>query len=191
MTETGTCIIALRHSGHLYMAGDSAGVNGWLQQYHVTTEKVFKKGEYLFGFTSSWRMGQLLQHKLDIPDKREKTKPRVHMATEFIEAVRSCLKKGGYMKISDNVESGGTFLVGYRKMIFVVESNFQVLQIDEPYLAVGCGAQIALGSLYTSRRKKDPRKILRIALEAAERFSAGVRRPFMLVSTEREEIEVL
>lgn len=191
MTETGTCIVALRHSGHLYMAGDSAGVNDRLRQYHVITQKVFKKGEYLFGFTSSWRMGQLLQHKLNIPDKRKKIEPCVHMATEFIEAVRVCLKKGGYMKIEDNVETGGVFLVGYRNMIFLIESNFQVLQILEPYLAVGCGASIALGSLYTSRKKKNPRAVLRIALEAAERFSAGVRRPFMLVSTEIDGVEIL
>lgn len=45
-----TCIAALIHEGHVYMAGDSAGVAG----YAVTNRadaKVFNVGEFIIGFT--------------------------------------------------------------------------------------------------------------------------------------------
>lgn len=47
-------------------------------------------------------------------------------------------------------------------------------------MAVGCGDQIARGALYGTQMQP-PKERIRIALEAAERFSAGVRGPFIIL----------
>ena len=67
--------------------------------------------------------------------------------------------------------------------LFVVESDYQVGVTADSYAAVGCGADIALGALYgTAGSDMPPRKRVTTALRAAERFSAGVRAPFVCLS---------
>lgn len=179
-----TCIVAVEHNGVIYMGGDSAGVGG-LSLTVRDDKKVFKNGEMVFGFTSSFRMGQLLEFKLDLPYHKPKISDYKYMVTEFIDAVRSCLKDGGYARNTSGEESGGTFLVGYRGTVYRIDGDFQVGMPTDPYSAVGCGDDLALGSLYSTRaRETDPMQRVMEALEAAERFSAGVRRPFNIVSTE-------
>jgi hypothetical protein len=53
------------------------------------------------------------------------------------------------------------------------------------FAAVGCGDQIAHGALFASSTLKGADRV-RLALTAAERFSAGVRGPFHIESLESE-----
>ncbi len=173
-----TCIVGLVHEGSVYMGGDSAGVAG-MSLTVVTTPKVFKKDSFVIGYTSSFRMGDLLQYKFTPPLHDPKLDPRAYMATAFVDAVRQCFKDGGYAKKENEVESGGQFLVGYRGRLFVIDSDYQVNEAAAGYDAVGCGAQIACGALYATR-DCEPEERLRIALGAAEQHSAGVRGPFRI-----------
>ena len=182
-----TCIVGLIDNDKVYIGGDSAGVGGY--DLHIRADKkVFKNGPFIMGFTSSFRMGQLLQYKLQPPSlyKEDGTLKDIYkyMVTEFIDAVRQCLKDGGYAIKKDEGELGGTFLVGYGGRLFAVYDDYQVAEFVEGYGAVGCGAQIANGVLYATQDKGlSPGERIMIALEAAERYSAGVRGPFVLEST--------
>jgi hypothetical protein len=171
-----TCIAALKHKGKVYMAADSAGVAG----YNLTvlrSPKIYRVGDFLFGFTSSFRMGQLLGHKLKVP-KQTGGDVEQFMCTVFVDAIRECFRTGGFMTKSSEAEAGGEFLVGYRGRIFKVCSDFLVAEARLPFDACGCGQDVALGSLFSS--EGDPKERLRLALKAAERFSGGVRGPFLV-----------
>lgn len=173
-----TCICGLVDNGKVYIGGDSAGVDG---RYALTVradKKVFRNGDLVMGFTSSFRMGNLLQHSLKPPRRHPDDDPFKYMVTDFVDAVRACLKAGGYATKSDEVETGGTFLVGYAGRLFEVQDDYQVAENVDGIAAAGCGDLIALGSLYSTSGK--PRDRIRLALEAAERFSAGVRGPFAI-----------
>jgi hypothetical protein len=102
------------------------------------------------------------------------------MVTDFVDGLRECFKRGGYSKISDNEENGGTFLVGHKGRLFTIDSDFQVGEQVEDYAAVGCGDDIALGSMYSTIGKPVEERI-RTALQAAEAFSTGVRGPFNIL----------
>lgn len=143
--------------------------------------KIYRVGEALIGFTTSFRMGQLLGYGLTIPDHHADVPVERFMVTSFIDAVRSCLKTGGYARKDSEAEKGGTFLVAYRDRIFYVEDDYQVGESAEPYHAVGCGFDLALGSLHATGHLEVPpdRRIL-MALSAASQFSAGVRPPFIV-----------
>jgi ATP-dependent protease HslVU (ClpYQ) peptidase subunit len=179
-----TCIVGLVDEGKVYIGGDSAGVAG-LSLTVRADEKIFKNGEFVMGFTSSFRMGQLLRFKLDIPYHKPGLDTYEYMVTEFVEAVRKCLKEGGYARTENGEESGGTFLVGYRGELFTIEEDYQVGRSAADYDAVGCGDNVAKGSLFSTGRLSDlsPYDRIRDALYAAEQFSAGVRRPFSILST--------
>jgi hypothetical protein len=93
------------------------------------------------------------------------------------------LKAGGFARTNDGAESGGTFLVGYRGVVYEVNSDYQVGIPAHAFAAVGCGSQIALGSLFTTiGRGFSVSTRIDLALRAAECFSAGVRAPFVFIS---------
>jgi hypothetical protein len=177
-----TCVVALVLKDKVYMGADSAGVEG----YNLTIRKdpkIFQVGDFLIGFTSSFRMGQLLGYSLVVPDRNPNMSVDQYMNTVFIDAVRNCLAEGGMSTKDNGVESGGNFLVGYEGRLFEIGEDYQVGEGIHPFNAVGCGTNIALGSLYsTASSKMSPATRLTTALEAAEQFSSGVRAPFIFAS---------
>ncbi|ANT54760.1 MULTISPECIES: hypothetical protein [Mesorhizobium] len=171
-----TCIVGLINDGSVHIGGDSAGVVG----YSLTVRadrKVFRNKDFVFGFTSSFRMGQLLAHSFKPPKRHPDIDVYTFMVTEFVNALRQCLKDGGYAERHHEAERGGTFLVGYAGRLFKIAGDYQVGESADDFDACGCGEQIALGALLASPNSP-PRERLTIALQAAERFSAGVRTPF-------------
>jgi ATP-dependent protease HslVU (ClpYQ) peptidase subunit len=181
-----TCIVGVAYHDRVWIGGDSAGVAG----YSITAradEKVFRRGPYLFGFTSSFRMGQILRYdtELSIPSEAEVADRDLDafMVSIFIGEVRKALKKGGYATIEYNEESGGTFLVGIRGHLYEIASDFQIGRSRDGYMAVGCGDDLALGALHATRNQQmPPRQRIRAALDAATHHSAGVCKPYKIVS---------
>ena len=84
------------------------------------------------------------------------------------------------MRITDNVDDGGTFMVAVHGHIFVIQDDFQVSESRDNYNAVGSGVYCALGSLATSIG--NPKKRLVKALDVASKFSTGVEKPFTILS---------
>ena len=174
-----TCIIAIEHEGKAWMGGDSAAISGWdIQQ--TSNRKVFAVGDFLIGYTDSFRMGQLLQYHLDIPENNLDDDLR-YLVTKFIPAVRECLKDGSYTKIENNQESAGFFLVGYHGRVYKVCSDFQVLRVINAFIATGVGEQYALGAL-AAMDLQNPEQAIERALEIAGEFNIGVREPYYVLS---------
>lgn len=174
-----TCIVGLVDGDRVHIGGDSAGVGGYALTVRAD-RKVFRNGDFIMGFTTSFRMGQLLQHAFTPPKRHPDTDIEKFMVTEFVDAVRRCLKDGGFAARHDEVEAAGTFLVGYAGRLFRIDSDYQVGEASDGFDAVGCGEQIAQGSLFSTAGHK-PLDRLKTALAAAERFNAGVRGPFHFV----------
>lgn len=174
-----TCIVGVEHAGRVYIGGDSAGVAGMSLRVRTDT-KVFRNGPYVMGFTTSFRMGQLLHHAFDAPEVTGDLDK--FMVTTFVDAVRKCLKDGGWLSKDKDREEGGTFLVGVAGTLFAVHGDFQVGRNADGYHAVGCGDDLALGSLHSTRGLA-PRWRLTAALEAAAHHSSGVAGPFVMRST--------
>lgn len=181
-----TCIVGLVHNGAIYMGGDSAGTNSDLEFSIRLDPKVFLlKNRFIVGFTTSFRMGQLLRFSLRLPNQRQGQGDYEYMCTAFIDAVRKCFYVGGYMgkeKDGGDRENGGRFLVGYRGVLYDVGGDFQVGINQDPYYSVGFGNNAAFGSLFTTAPLGlEPEKRITLALEAATHFSAGVRPPFVIL----------
>jgi ATP-dependent protease HslVU (ClpYQ) peptidase subunit len=178
-----TCIVGLRQGGKVYIGGDSAGIAGWDVTIRADP-KVFVAGDYAMGFTTSFRLGQLLQYRLKLP-KPPSAQKKLYpfMVSEFVEAVRECLKTGGVATKDKESEQGGQFLVGVSGRLFIVEGDYQVAEPVAPFAAIGSGAPYALGALAISRGS--PLSRVRQALSVAERFSAGVRAPFRVLLAPR------
>jgi hypothetical protein len=175
-----TAVVGLVHNGTVHLGGDSAGVSGWDLTVRADP-KVFTVGPFAIGFTTSFRMGQVLRWSFKPPKP-----PADHLdrfiATTLVDAARDALKAAGFARKDHDQEEGGAWLVGVAGRLFHVQSDYNVAESADGYTAVGCGAQVAHGVLYATPTVP-PRRRLQLALEAAQRHSAGVRGPFRYVKT--------
>lgn len=184
MRQTATCIVGLESGGDVYIGGDSAGLSG-MDRFIRVDEKVFVKGRMIFGFTSSFRMGQILRYSFEPPEQTIKQGDYEYLCGPWVDALITCLKAKGYAKVDNNEVSGGIFLLGFGGKLYRVESDFQVGRRAESYDACGCSEAYALGAMAILEDKHiSPEKKVRRALEVAERFSAGVKGPFVIEKLE-------
>lgn len=179
--QTGTCIVGLESGGAVYIGGDSAGVDGWLGRAVRVDEKVFAKDRMIFGFTSSFRMGQILRYAFDPPKQSVGQDDFAYLCGPWIDSLVKCLKEKGYATVDKNEVQGGTFLLGFNSKLYRVESDFQVGRRVDPFDACGCAQDYALSAMaLLADRHIGPEVKVRTALEIAERFSAGVKGPFVI-----------
>ena len=186
-----TCIAAIVKDGMVYMGADSAGTDNCFGQVRRKDSKLFERKGFLIGCTSSYRMTQLLRFKLDPPKFHQEDKDLYeYMCTDFIDEVRKCLREGGFAQNNKGEEWGGSFLVGINGRIFHVEDDFQVGESFDNYDTCGCGDRYALGAFSalaafetTNQKEITPHDKLVIALQAASRFNAAVRGPFIFENT--------
>lgn len=176
-----TCIVGLvSKDGSVIIGGDSAGVAG-LSIAVRKDAKVFRVGAFLYGFTSSFRMGQIIRYSFKSPDHDPRWDVDTYLRTVWLDDLRKAFTAGGYSKKDNNVETGGTFLLGYRSRLFEVEGDFQIGEHATDYAAVGCGDDIAKGAMFALATSAIPETDrVRIALESAAQHSAGVRGPFVI-----------
>ena len=176
-----TCIVGLARAGKVFLGGDSAGVAGWELSVR-RDKKVFRNGEFLIGYTTSFRMGQILEHAFKPPPipKRVANLNR-YMVVDFIGAFRASLKEHGWAAVQNGREEGGDFLVGVRQRLFRVASDFQVVEAKSGMDAIGSGSELARGALFATEGLLRDELRIRRALRAAEHGNAGVRAPFYVL----------
>lgn len=178
-----TCIVGIAQNGTVTIGGDSAGTAGWGRTIRADS-KVFRNGPLIMGFTSSFRMGQVLRYHLKPPTPTGDLE--AYMVRDFIPAVRECLSEAAWLKKTEERVEGGTFLIGVKGRLFVVHSDFQVGESVDGYAAVGSGSDVALGSLYATQGQA-VRKRINTALEAAAYFNAAVAGPFTVIRSTTKE----
>lgn len=176
-----TCIVGLKHKGKVYIGGDSLGSNSALQKTVRADEKVFQKNDMIFGFTSSYRMGQILRYSFTPPSRAEKVDDMQYLVGDFIPALIKTFSEYGYLSKSHERNVGGTFLLGYRKELYVIENDFQVGVPTLDYDSCGCGEDLAKGCMFATDGK-EPKFRIEKALDAASVHSAGVAPPYKIVS---------
>jgi len=185
-----TCIVALSVGNKVYLGGDSAASDeksGLLLQ--TNDPKVFRAGQYGIGFVDSFRMGQILQYNwtppLYKPSAGFKNLDKF-MRTKFVQSIKEAYQEHGYGKFGTNTEDGdegGIIIIAVQKTgrIFIMDIDYHISEVDVDYLAEGSGQQVALGSLFSTTTVKTPRKRVRMALEAAQKFIMSVRGPFTII----------
>lgn len=187
-----TCIVGLEHEGYVYIGGDSASVDGSYQIFESGIEKVFKNGPMLMGYTTSWRMGQLLRYAVTPPDHDPRHDDMRYLVVDFVDTIRASFKQKGWLTKESDADVGGDFLLGYKDKLYRVSSDFQVNPNRCGYGACGCGERYALGVLHdikNNAKKVVPEDAVRRALEAAAYHSAGVVGPFLIMRLKDGHVE--
>jgi len=189
-----TVVVGLVHGNGVLLGADSVGVNGHGDRTIRADPKVFNLSQAIaVGYTSSFRMGQLLRYHLP-DDIRTSGRAGDHYewaVCKFVPAVRAALKSHGYAKVDNNVETGGAFLLAVYDRLFRVESDFQVAEAADCYDAVGAGGDVALGALAALRTQSFAssdgavlREVAELALKAACHHNVYCAPPFVFAETQ-------
>lgn len=182
---TMTCIVGLIENGVVYMGADSLATrenDSWSATPRLDP-KVFQRDEMLIGVSGTARVCQLLQYTLVVPRLIDGQDVFAYICSSLIPAIRECLKEGGISLKKDDAESfEGRILIGCKGRLIYIDSDYQVAEPITNFHAIGCADETARGAMYVSQDKLPKERILK-ALEAAEYFSAAVRRPFLIMTS--------
>lgn len=174
-----TCIAALVDKGTVWMGCDSMGSSDDDAYDCAFPKKIFTVNDMLIGVAGSLRINQLLQYAWDVPERGNL--PVMPYMVAVAESIRPLLNDA---EASSTLDGGkrifeGTVLIGYQGKLFRIFSDCSVFQTKQEYATIGSGAQVASGSLY-STKGQEPKKRVRMALEAAAQHIASVRGPFVI-----------
>jgi ATP-dependent protease HslVU (ClpYQ) peptidase subunit len=188
-----TCAVAVRHANRVYMGVDSISINTDSMEITIRRDqKLFRTGDFLFAWAGSMRTGQLLRYAFFPPKVSAGVDLHEYMCTDFIQALRQTLRKGGVLKVEDEIEtSDADLLVSVGGRIFIIEADFQVNESLEHFASIGHGAHLALGALHATHDYPDPEDRVVRALSAAEHASAAVRGPWVLLDSAGREPRTL
>lgn len=177
-----TCIVGLEHDGRVFLGGDIQGT-GWNNKVVHTQPKVFNKNGVIFGYTTSYRFGQILEHGLADPVVPENPAEIYRwLITVLIPEIKNALKMHGY-------EGGGNCLIGVKDQLWELQNDFSVLRSTRGFASVGSGTEYAMGSMFTTLLAGRPRTseaaetAIKNAIIAAGTFSPSVGTDSEVIST--------
>jgi hypothetical protein len=183
-----TCVVGLvdRLTGAVHMGGDACGSSEG-DRVARGDAKVFQRGPFLLGVSSSFRVRDLLRYELPIASAglrhpRGMT-PAEYMVRRFIPAVRRLVEA---QEVSALATADTALLVGYMGEVFTVYlEDYSVGHHDVGYAAIGTGEPYAMGALRAlaaAAPTVPPADRLLAALEAAATFRGDVMGPYTLAA---------
>ena len=155
-----TCIIAHTNGTSSFIAGDKLGSNGFTKAVQ-TEPKVFEK-EFIklnedgltrtkevmaLGYTTSFRMGQLLNYNLTLPEQVAGETFSQYLVLKVIPIVRQMFKDEWGARDASQDVGGGQFIILHNHTIYEVQEDFSVLQPKTQITAVGSGTYHAIASM--------------------------------------------
>lgn len=170
-----TCIIAFTDGKSSFIAGDKLGSNGFTKSVMVEP-KVFEKEFHrvstndegtvrtretmALGYTTSFRMGQLLSYNLLLPDQDANQSFSQYLVQKVIPLIRHMFKDEWGARDSSQDIGGGQFIILHNHTIYEVQGDFSVLQPKTQITAVGSGTYHAIAAMQalqsvSSDTKKD------------------------------------
>jgi 20S proteasome alpha/beta subunit len=166
-----TCIIAMIKNNNAIIAADR-GASDTNIILPLATSKIWQKNKYLFGYYGGME-GELVKDNFT-PPEMPKTDIDVFMRGTFLLKLKDFYEQSGINK--DTSELGLIVIAGN----YIYEHNITDMSMsryETDYLACGSGSEYAFGSLYSTSTYKDSIKRVKIALEAAIKYSPSCLGP--------------
>lgn len=173
-----TCIVALKNGEGVFLAGDRRGSNGYT--YTRWGAKVFKVGKFAFGYTTSFRMGQLLQYHWNPPKLKEDQDIAQYLYVDVLNSIKKLFSDD---RFDQKGNEGGTFIMAYSGMVFTIQEDYGMNEVLD-YASVGCGSDEAEAVLYALDKIASPlgsEERITLAIEAANARKVGVSKELDII----------
>jgi len=174
-----TCIIGyVDTKGNGHIVGDSAGTDvTYHNRIDLHSAKIFEKGGMLMGYTTSFRMGQILEHCLDFPDRTAGLTDFEYLIKQLVPAFRQAFVGEKY--IQDTDKHGGNFIIVWNGAVYEIQSDFSVFNHSRGFASCGSGSSQAQGFIeaclgYGIMTDDNVESVLRTAITAISKFNITV-----------------
>jgi len=170
-----TCIAGIMKDGKVYLAGERGASEG---TYIVPIDrpKIWKNGPYVFGYAGTFN-SQIIQYNFNPPTPEGNLDKFMH--TKFLKALKTFYAEwdiGGK-------DSEVSLIVGIKGRLYEHDAeDLTLISYDRDYIAIGSGADYAMGSLHATQNYKDPKRRLTQALDAAILYSPHCLYPIDFLS---------
>lgn len=172
-----TCIVALKHEGKVYMAGDRGASDDNII-LALEAPKVWKIGPYLIGYAGGLD-GERIRYnfKPTAPNIKDTDK---FMQTKFIKELREFYNEF-WVDTSKDGDLG--LIIGIRGEIYEHSAvDMSLSKYTLPYMAMGSGSEYAYGVLFATDKQKNARNRVLQAVNAAIKFSTSCTGPVDIVT---------
>ena len=175
-----TVIIAIKdeETKEVWMGADGR-LSTTYNFYPAKHSKIFRLGKMLLGCSGSTRASQVISFSQDYPvfSGREEELP-LFLSITFSSWVRKILEENQALEVFKEEKS--KILLGLEGCLFMLDSQFGLVESCRNYDAIGSGAEIALGSLHSTQKdvKLNLQQRIDYALKASVEFDSGVGPPF-------------
>jgi ATP-dependent protease HslVU (ClpYQ) peptidase subunit len=171
-----SCVIGLKHKNDVYVAADGVASTEDGDTRPIKAVKIFRRGNYLLGYAGSIRTGQIIQ-------RGDFKAPKSIWG--WPDLMREQINIGGALITIGETQSqmsGSNFIIAHKGKLYETLCDFQINEIGElGFTAIGAGATIALGSLFTSQDMDfTPEQRLYLALESASEFARSCGPPYVI-----------
>lgn len=155
-----TCIISFFNNDRIVLAGDKIGVSGNFKAI-IKEPKVFFNCDFMIGYTTSFRMGQLLNHTWK-PTKRKKDQSvENYIYVDTIGSIRKLFEENWFFDKTKE-DDWGIFILCYENKIFKVHTDMTITESMDHIAVCGSGREVAKGALCVLLEyEKDIETILR------------------------------
>lgn len=178
-----TIVVGLADRGSIWFGADSRAEDDCSGRI-LAQPKIWRSRDYLIGISGSIRASNIIKHTVTLPPAPERSHHR-HVVLTIVPAIREALRAAGYRTRtrsgSGGEDSDADILIGFRGRVFVIDGEFQAQRAIGGFDAIGSGAGPALGALHATPTLPPRARVLR-ALEAAELYGVGCRRPWKVLS---------
>ena len=170
-----TCIAGIMKDGKVYLAGERGASEG---NYIVPIDKpkIWTAGPYICGVAGTC-VGQLIQYNFTPPAPEGNADKFMH--GKFLKSLKTFYSEwdiGGK-------ESELSLLIGLKGKLYEHDAaDLTLVSYERDFIAVGSGADYAMGSLYSTQSHKDPKRRLTLAINAAVTYSTSCIGPIDILS---------
>ena len=118
-----TCIVAVETPAGVWMGADRMGSDGYTGA-PVEAPKIFHNGPLLIAYTTSFRMGQVLQYGLEVPEESLSWDVDRWVSVDLVPAIRTAFETHGWDRVKEGRALGGYFLVAVSGRCYGIQSDY-------------------------------------------------------------------
>lgn len=176
-----TIIVGIVDNNKVYMGCDSA-ISGENSINFLSESKIISKGvnetsdNLLIGVAGTLRGLQLLKYQWNPPTHNGDTPDEKYIYVNVLNSIKDLFTEhnhGAYVDEQSMCEDN--YMIGYKGRLYMIDFNYQVIQVDTPYCCIGSGDKYAYGALEIIRYADiDAKKRITGAIEVVSKFCPTV-----------------
>lgn len=187
-----SCIVAYNNGDYIYFGSDSIATSNDYSQEVFKDSKIFIKNEMLIGYCGSIRAGQIIKYDFNIPFHPEGFSDMEYFCCLFFPKLLEKFNNREFFYYEDNKSEDinnnnnktPPLLIGYKKKLYLIGEDFQIIESSKNYSCIGSASDYALGAFSLIERLNiniSPEEKIYTVLDSVSDLSYVIKPPYNIL----------